>query len=167
MMSINREELSVISTDEITAKLRKFTCMLDELSNQRSIVLHEISQQKDKLKTTEKSAEKQNSRLERLKLFIDNEQEQKEQLESTLAQNARPTNVREKLYNIHERMACYKREEEKLLSVHCIALETARNLNASIIKRTDEIIEIDLKCASVREAIALMKHRLKKLKSLE
>ena len=153
-----------MSVEEATANLRSIIGLHEEQLKEREAILQEISRFKSDLQEAEKLGEKQNWRLEKLKFLIDNERIQKEQLEVTMSQHARPPNIREKIFNIIDRMANYKQEEESLIDVYCTTLETVRKLNASIICKSDSLQEIDMKIASLRKEVAYLKQGLKKLK---
>ena len=164
MSSIERADVNMMSIDEISNKLESSTNLHEEMLKEERIILQEVNEVKDGLKIKERLIEKQNSRLNRLKCFIEKEQEQKEQLEATMSQNVRPPNLKEKICNINTQIKRYKQEEEKLIRDHFSTLETVRNLNASIIRKTEYIKQYDLKLSSLKKDITVLKHGLNKLK---
>lgn len=164
MALISRANVSQMTLEEISQHLANLEKVNETVLKERGLVTDEIMQNKLDLKATEKILEKQHSRLDRLKFFIDNEIEQREQLETASKQNPNQTILREKLQNSRELLGKYKSEEEIIMKENFETLESVRTLNKLILAQLDKLKELDSKIGSKRKNITLLKQGQNKLK---
>ena len=161
------KDIALLPFSKISNKIEYSTYIQQELQEKQNNILHQVSCFKIELKDKEKILEKQQSRFERLKIYIKQEQDGKEQLEATLSQISAPPNIKEKLCNIKGQIRRYKQEEEKLFDTHFLILKTVRDLNASIVHNVEGIIEVDNRISLLKKDVAVQKHGLSKLKLIE
>lgn len=164
MALTSRANVSQMTLEEISQHLANLEKVNETFLKERGLVTDEIMQNKLDLKATEKILEKQHSRLDRLKFFIDNEIEQREQLETASKQNPNQTILREKLQNSRELLGKYKSEEEIIMKENFETLESVRTLNKLILAQLDKLKELDSKIGSKRKNITLLKQGQNKLK---
>eukprot|EP00112_Aurelia_sp_Birch-Aquarium-sp1_P011124 Seg2346.7 transcript_id=Seg2346.7/GoldUCD/mRNA.D3Y31 product="hypothetical protein" protein_id=Seg2346.7/GoldUCD/D3Y31 len=164
MALISRANVSQMTLEEISQHLANLEKVNESFLKERGMVTDEIMQNNLDLKATEKILEKQHSRLDRLKFFIDNEIEQREQLETASKQNPKQTILREKLQNSRELLGKYKSEEEIIMKENFETLESVRTLNKLILAQLDKLKELDSKIGNKRKNITLLKQGQNKLK---
>ena len=164
MALISRANVSQMTFEEIAQHLASLEKIYEAFFKERGDVIDQIMQSKLELKATEKILEKQHSRLDRLKFFIDNEIEQREQLETASKQNPKQTILREKLQNSRDLLAKYKSEEEIIMKENFGTLESVRTLNKLILTKLDELNELDSKIANKKKNITLLKQGQTRLK---
>ena len=164
MALISRANVSQMTFEEIAQHLAGLEKVNETFVKERGDVMDELLQNQLELKATEKILEKQHSRLDRLKFFIDNEIEQREQLETASKQNPKQIILREKLQNSRELLGRYKSEEEIIMKENFETLESVRTLNKLILAELDEIKDLDSKIANKKKNITLLKQGQNRLK---
>ena len=164
MATLTRECIDLMSPTDISGNLTENLYIYEEFLKERETVQREIKQHKNDLRVIERTVEKQKQKLERLKFFIDNETEQKEQLELTLTQNSRPANVKEKIQSTKDQLNKYREEEGKIFSTHLDTLQSIREINALILDQTEKLIDLDTKISCKKKNVLLLKQGQNRLK---
>ena len=164
MSIVSKESIEQMSSQNIVANLADFNQSYEELRHKRETLNREVTESKYELTRTGRVLAKQNKRLERLKFFIENEIEEKQQLEATLKQCTRPANVEKKLDNTAEQLKKYKTEEQTVIEEHLATLQEIRALNNYILLKLEKVNKLDSQIACKKKTITSLKQGLSRLK---
>ncbi len=167
MAVLLRETVSSMDHENIQERLDTENKLYTEFSAFRESLLEDISSCRAELKVKEKILEKQDRRLDRLKFFIEKETEEREQLHETLKQNTRPGNVKKRLQNIAEQLGKYKEEEQIVIQENLETLQEIRDTNCLILKKLDDVNDLDSRLGSKQKNIKLLRQGLSKIHILE